>query len=281
MQKKPDYSEGGVVRLNGIKNKLSSQAGASITFALLLFLVCAVLCSVILTAATAASGRMSGIAEADQRYYAVTSAAELLKNVFKKNPTVSIVEMVKTPYSTTYRDGVAGAPVKGEAKKTVYIVADKKASEITDEDLVDGNKVGGVSPIDSIQKDAAKNIYDGTTSNINKRELTVTSSFFSKPEIGLDYDAIAVTILEDLDADGNIILTMYNKYKEKDIPSNPGSRYTLVMQLGADKGFTTSTKTENVSSTAVSGNSYKVNTETTEISITTLTWTLIGIKTGS
>ncbi|NLC32861.1 MAG: hypothetical protein GX781_06145 [Clostridiales bacterium] len=45
-----------------IMNKLRSRTGASISFALLLFLVCAVLCSVILTAATAASGRMSSLA---------------------------------------------------------------------------------------------------------------------------------------------------------------------------------------------------------------------------
>ena len=66
-----------------IRRKLNSRKGASITFALLLFLVCAVLSSVIIVAATAASGRMSKIAETDQRYYAVTSAAELLKNLFK------------------------------------------------------------------------------------------------------------------------------------------------------------------------------------------------------
>ena len=65
---------------NRILTKLRSRTGASITFALLLFLVCAVLSSVIIVAASAAAGRMSGIAEADQRYYAVTSAAELLRD---------------------------------------------------------------------------------------------------------------------------------------------------------------------------------------------------------
>ena len=66
---------------NRILDKLRSRTGASISFALLLFLVCAVLCSVILTAATAASGRMSNMAETDQRYYAGTSAAELMKEL--------------------------------------------------------------------------------------------------------------------------------------------------------------------------------------------------------
>ena len=63
-----------------LKQKLKSQTGASITFALLLFLVCAVVGSVVLTAGTAAAGRMSELAKMDQRYYSVTSAAQLLRD---------------------------------------------------------------------------------------------------------------------------------------------------------------------------------------------------------
>jgi hypothetical protein len=57
--------------------KLRSRKGASITFALLAFLVCAVISAVLLASASAAAGRVSGLAESDQRYYAVTSAAQL------------------------------------------------------------------------------------------------------------------------------------------------------------------------------------------------------------
>ena len=66
--------------MNGIGQKLRSDRGASITFALLLFLVCAVVSSVVIVAGTAAAGRMSELAEMDQRYYAVTSAAGLLRD---------------------------------------------------------------------------------------------------------------------------------------------------------------------------------------------------------
>jgi hypothetical protein len=58
-------------------NKLHSRKGASLTFALLAFLVCAVISAVLLASASAAAGRASGLAEMDQRYYAVTSAAQL------------------------------------------------------------------------------------------------------------------------------------------------------------------------------------------------------------
>ena len=75
-----------------ILKKLNDQAGASITFALLLFLVCAVVGSAVLVAGTAASGRMSKIAEMDQRYYAVNSAAHLLsKSISDETVTVKKV----------------------------------------------------------------------------------------------------------------------------------------------------------------------------------------------
>ncbi len=65
--------------MRAIHTKLRSERGASITFALLLFLVCAVVASVVLTAGTAASGRLSQQAESDRRYYSVSSAARLLQ----------------------------------------------------------------------------------------------------------------------------------------------------------------------------------------------------------
>lgn len=61
-----------------IKTKLKSDRGASLMLALLLFLACAVVGSIVLGAASASSGRMADIKEYDQRYYAVKSAAQLL-----------------------------------------------------------------------------------------------------------------------------------------------------------------------------------------------------------
>lgn len=71
-------------RINRLQLKITSQSGASITYALLLFLVCATVSSVILAAGTAAAGRMSQSVDGDQRYYAVTSAARLLKDVYEE-----------------------------------------------------------------------------------------------------------------------------------------------------------------------------------------------------
>ncbi len=68
--------------MDQLKQKLTSQSGASITYALLLFLVCAVVSSIVLAAGTAASGRISGSVGNDQRYYSVTSAADMLIKYF-------------------------------------------------------------------------------------------------------------------------------------------------------------------------------------------------------
>lgn len=83
--------------MQAIRNKLKTQKGASITFALLLFLVCAVISSVVIVAATTAAGRMSQLPQMDQRYYAVTSAANLLrKEIDDKRVTVEYDKKTKT-----------------------------------------------------------------------------------------------------------------------------------------------------------------------------------------
>ena len=82
-----------------LKQKLKSQRGASITFALLLFMVCAVVGSVVLTAGTAAAGRMSELAKMDQRYYSVTSAAQLLRDTMD-GKQVSVTQKTVTENGT-------------------------------------------------------------------------------------------------------------------------------------------------------------------------------------
>lgn len=90
--------------MNRLKKKIRSQTGASLTFALLLFLVCAVVGSVVLTAGTAAAGRMSEITEMDQRFYSVNSAARLLIELIDDKP-VTIVETIPESGIATYEYG--------------------------------------------------------------------------------------------------------------------------------------------------------------------------------
>lgn len=95
-----------------VLNKIRSRKGASITFALLAFLVCAVVSSVLLAAASASTGRYSGLADMDQRYYAVTSAAQLFKDTLDSQEITVVRSEIKTEYQYhTYKkksDGSGG-----------------------------------------------------------------------------------------------------------------------------------------------------------------------------
>ncbi len=95
-----------------LKRKLNSQRGASLTFALLLFLVCAVVGSAVLVAGTAAAGRMSKIAEMDQRYYSVNSAARLLIELIDgEEATIvkTVTQVGEGSPATTYKDETGAA----------------------------------------------------------------------------------------------------------------------------------------------------------------------------
>ena len=84
-----------------LKRKLTSNTGASLTFALLLFVVCAAIGSIVLTAGTVASGRLANKTEMDERYYRVVSAVDMLKKELN-DKEVTIVRK---------RDMTSGVPV--------------------------------------------------------------------------------------------------------------------------------------------------------------------------
>ena len=71
-----------------IKKKLRSNEGASLMVALLFFVMCATVGSIILAAATASSGRLANLRKEDQSYYAITSAEELFAKMMEENKVV-------------------------------------------------------------------------------------------------------------------------------------------------------------------------------------------------
>lgn len=78
-----------------LAKRVWSERGASMSMALMLFLVVTVVASVVITAATAVSGRYSQLAEADRTYYNVTSAAELFWDKLKESDGSATVEVVR------------------------------------------------------------------------------------------------------------------------------------------------------------------------------------------
>lgn len=76
--------------------------------ALLFFLVCAVIGSVVLAAGSAAAGRISQLARSDRRYYAVTSAAELLAQKLDGQTVTVTRTSAAYPVVTTVTAGDSG-----------------------------------------------------------------------------------------------------------------------------------------------------------------------------
>ncbi len=66
--------------MNEVQRKLHDRSGATLTVALLFFIMCAAAGSVILAAATTSTGRLAELQASDQNYYAVVSAAKLIRD---------------------------------------------------------------------------------------------------------------------------------------------------------------------------------------------------------
>lgn len=71
--------------INRFMRKLHSESGASLAVALLFFIVCAIVGSIVLTAATASMGRISAMGKDQENKYAVQSAANVLVNELQGN----------------------------------------------------------------------------------------------------------------------------------------------------------------------------------------------------
>ena len=86
---------------NLLKNKLKSENGASIFFALLLFLLCIVVSTIVITAASASAGRLADLAKMDQKYYLVNSVSDLIRNDANENTVVvEVIERIDGDHTT-------------------------------------------------------------------------------------------------------------------------------------------------------------------------------------
>lgn len=86
--------------MNAVQRKLHDRSGATLTVALLFFIMCAAAGSVILAAATTSTGRLSQLQASDQNYYAVVSAAKLIRDEID-GQTISVGQTEKKIVTTT------------------------------------------------------------------------------------------------------------------------------------------------------------------------------------
>lgn len=224
--------------MNNMMKKLRSDKGASITFGLLLFMVCAVLCTVIIVAATTASGRLANMAEADQRYYSVTSACGLLEELLDEQE-VTVVTVTEGGETTSYL-----VPGKSGAQAATSYSEDQR--------------IGDNFSADTIAEDAAYRYSKGKPAAGSP--LTGTISL-SSAALG---DAVAVTIHEQINRRGDIILTVSNV--------SDGNPFSMQMTFTADVSEEHYSKESNSSP----GDTPAKDTDTL-----TMQWNLAGVKTVS
>lgn len=165
--------EGGDDAVNAAGQKLRSQRGASITYALLIFLVCAVVSSIVIVAGTTAAGRMSNLAESDQRYYAVTSAAGLLQSALCTDKKVRLEynRGTREIARVTYEDGTAVEdPLLKDTTERLIKSDSTRAFALSPETAVENAKLscniaetvqpGGLATFDVSSDDGSgKNVY--------------------------------------------------------------------------------------------------------------------------
>ena len=268
---------GGDGDMRALKQKARSQKGASITFALLLFLVCAIISSVVIVAATAAAGRVSQLAQTDQKYYAVNSAAELVQNMLEK-PTMTVTAgYTETTVTTVTGDSTSSSTTTEELATTV------------DMDMNDGTDIQPVKQFkptsytedpnspDSIVVSAALQLAGQKTNGMAATiDLSATSVAGSDGK-AIPTDFLSVTLLPSLTvADQTLTVTVTT-------PAGVANPYRLDLTFKADvvsrnDDHVPSSSTIIISDAEGNPTGSITTTSVTHKTITTVKWKLTGIK---
>lgn len=272
--------------MNAMKNKIKSQRGASITFALLLFLVCAMVSSVVIVAATTAGGRMSNLPDIDQRYYAVSSAAELLGKTLDGQVVTVVKTRDRTIKSSYLADGSKnGDPVKtpGEIDTTIYPGDLSEDATLEDEDNT-------YSLLTSLADTLTNNVLvdmddDAAAESTETYPIKVSRTLNATGSLGLTSDSLSnadglailsVEMYQQLDKDGT--LTFYVSKPVKNSAGTVTGAYTLRLIFAADKTKDTTSYTEHGSPVATSGGGYTVTDTETKTTTIKYKWTLTRIE---
>ena len=243
-------------------NRLRSEKGASISYALLLFLVCAAIGAVVLVAATSASGRLAGMAEADQRYYSAVSAAELLKDAFDgREVTVVTTSTVQTVTRYSYEGGQASED-SSYPEKTMFI---------------NGNFIppGADFRPETLFEEAAYRLYSADPLAVYPMEKSFLLKASGAPEKA--GEALNVRCVSKLMKDGTVTMDISCPAGEDSAPVT--GVYTLRMVFGADVRKDTSTIAERgTPQPEDSGSGYSISSIATETVTSVITWRLDSIR---
>lgn len=273
---------------------LRSQTGASITFALLLFLICSLVGALVITAGTTAAGRMANLAEMDQRYYSVSSAANLLADELN-NSTVKITRVRKlstvtvTEYATEEVEGRTVATVVGSGSTTYawYSTSFNDQIVVSDpEEMQEYNPDGDAG--DSLPEDefsfltgrAAVLLLDDTCNNDSAMEASMKNGVSQHGQFSLTHERegggvtdqnLAISGTFEMKSDGTLVLTLHN---------TNGDPYLMRVTLTASISETKSENTTADTSREYLSNGFMetVNSTRTLTKVSEITWTVSGVE---
>lgn len=167
--------------MNEVQRKFHDRSGATLTVALLFFIMCAAAGSVILAAATTSTGRLSQLQASDQNYYAVVSAAKLIRDEID-GQTISVGQTETKTVTTT----------RTEKKET-----DASGAEVTVVEETTKTEYSYSAPV-------FEHLNDTTAAAVNRSKTTTGTAITSETE----FDSFGSTdhffLLDALQKDQNI-----------------------------------------------------------------------------
>lgn len=205
--------------LRKLADKLRSNKGVSMPLALLLFLVCATLASIVLAAATTSVGTVTTLKESESSYYSVTSAAKLFRD--ELNGQTIVIDQTKD--GDTLVDGVVITRTEDLTllEQVTYQLMDAPTSDSS------WGKVFGEGSC------SLGNI--ALTANVNPEAIAVTV----KPTVDVDGDDARITFVFTQDeAAGK---TDHDGYKLELGLSADCNSYDDVDEYGKERRITTVT----------------------------------------
>ena len=281
--------------------KIRSNRGASLIFALLLFLVCTVIGSVVLAAGTASAGRMSQLGESDQRYYSVASAAQLLAKELTDKEVRIIRECVETTTTlykisddaetlvqngspTTAYDYTTRLQKKGEGDNYSDITTTPKTTHYDADAEQTGEPFYNDVTAGSFLSERAVHLLFGTAGTCNNSDAmgksfasstTVEDGSFTM-EHTVYSDILKITGKYRMTADGTIVLTLWDK-------DGKDQSFSLVLTLQPEFVENTTTSSETIPPAPVNQASEDyISTETkTTVKESTAVWKLGSITKNS
>ena len=240
-----------------LARKIKSDKGVSILFALFAFLVCATVGSVVLAAGSSSAGRISQIADVDQRYYSAMSAAKLIRDSIDGQVIVFTRTKEEWVRTTTTPQGSTSA-------------LDGEVSSSYSTEIKQGNK--SVSSGSSIPVDAAIALVLGNTpalSNENSWVATGNTAAFTCPPVTLKVEGVGeltAGVTVSLTSQGNLEFLIVSP-----ATGNPAYKMKVVFESQIDEFVPETTKT-NIVDHSVEGDTEITTSVETDVKTTTVKW---------